>query len=320
MGEEQNKKDTKDVELMYDLLVKSVKQVLDKHGIKYEAFLRQSSDKSAVVHKEILDILAKFINTFGDRMTLLIKNREDLFAVYDKYADSGKALEEIDEYQLKHIIYAYLGLFYNHFYTIDNGKVNLTNNEEFKLPSMEDKPDYDKNLEYITSKISKKMYPSNPEQLEILILPNGTTYFTPDDHRTLAFWLNVNGVDLDKAIRVESSKRLGEFNFTSLFNYKFSKNSDENELIKITSPQAEMLGLVYSSLTSGWLYMKPFVENLRMTTGFGFGKKEKFDPQGLSAENLRKLSTYLGDFFTTSERTEYIREMNLSNDAHNPLR
>ena len=132
----------------------------------------------------------------------------------------------------------------------------------------------------------------------------------------MAYWLNVNGIELKNAIRFESSESIKDFNFSSLFNDKLAENNDENELITITHPQAEMLGIFYETLEHGWHYMRPLAQQLKLSRGFGIGKTEKFVIEGASGKNIRTLDLYLGDHFN---KGEYVREAMLSNDAHSPL-
>jgi len=179
-----------------------------------------------------------------------------------------------------------------------------------------------KNMEYINSKLKhvdpevKETVGYDNAELCMLIMPDGTSYFSPINHEELAQWLNVNGIIIDKAVRFESNKKLGDFVISSLHNKHLSKTSNNDELIEVTNPQADMLSKLYGTLLKGWVWMQPLDSQLRATNGLGIGKKENWDQAGLSGKNIKRLHNHMSDYFSLKE---YISEMNSSNDFHNPL-
>ena len=141
-------------------------------------------------------------------------------------------------------------------------------------------------------------------------------YYAHNDHQTLAHWLTVNGFNLQNAIRFESSQDRSDFNFTSLNNYRLSTDSNEDDLIELSHRQAEILNILYGSLIYSWYYLEPLSSQLKNTTGFGFGKTEEFNEEGLGGKNLNRIHLHMGNYFN---KNEYVRELRLNNDAHNPI-
>jgi len=296
-----------------DLIVK-IGIILERYNLNSENFLYTKNKNNPKAHAEILELLAKCIDSPQDKVDLTIKNREVLLKLVEDGVQNG-GFKSSPNYQIGNILKNYLTEFYDFFFTIENNQIKLTQTEDFQLPSMEDKPDFKKNLLYIKYKMS---YQKNAAlgELELILLPDGTTYYAPQGHEGLAYWLNLSGVDLNQAIRLESVKSMGDFNFSSLRNDKFIQKDEDNEMIEISSAQANFLGVLYGTLSNGWAFMQPLDHQLRLTKGFGIGKTETFEPEGISGKNLRKLDIYMGDHFN---KGEYVREAMLSNDTHNPL-
>ena len=122
-------------------------------------------------------------------------------------------------------------------------------------------------------------------------------------------------MNLKNAIRVEATKKLGEFCFTSLHNYMFSLDSDGDVLVPISYDQAENLGDLYSAIGRGWKYMKPIEKSLRNSTGFGIGKTEVYDQEGVSGNNMRKLAMYVPELNVL----DYVRELKSASTVHDTM-
>ena len=291
-----------------------IKNILNKYELEASTFLQSPNPNNKKAHNEILALLAEYVQNGADKFGITKANRNSLNAIYEANRENC-AFQSMPDFHIGQIIKTYLVDSYGHFYTLKDGNITFTNNEKFDLPSKDLKRvDNGANIEYINRKMGKPIHDPSIE-LCLLLLPDGTTYYAPNDHLTLAYWLNLNNVDLHNAIRVESTKKLGDFSFTSLYNYKFSTSSDMDELIPMTYEQCDMLGLVYGALKHGWIFMKPFANELKKTTGFGFGKNEVFKDGGISSKNLRRLHMSIGDF----DIGEYIRELRMSTNAHEDL-
>ena len=120
------------------------------------------------------------------------------------------------------------------------------------------------------------------------------------------FYKNVNGIDIDHAIRFETSKQFYDFNFGSLYNYGFSENSDKNELIEMTDSQAQIIGDLYKSLYSKWKYLKNLEQCMINCRGLGFSYKD-YDPE-YCRRNLSKIENETKDFFDSADYMKYLRE------------
>ena len=135
-------------------------------------------------------------------------------------------------------------------------------------------------------------------------MPDGTCYNALNEHLALARWLNVNGIDIDHAIRFESSKQYYDFDFCSLYNYNFSKNSDNNQFIEITPNQAIVITDLYKALQQGWAFLKPLSSSIKKSNGFGIGFKD-FTPE-LGRKNLDMIAQYSKGYF---DDYEYLKEL-----------
>lgn len=295
-------------------LYSKIRHILDKYELDAGTFLQDSHPNNSKAHSEILAVLADTIPTTPDRYGVTMANRDYINDIFENNREDCK-FKDIPDFKLGKLVKTYLVDLYGHFYNINDGVISFTHNEDFALPSVVDNnPDHEANMQYIESRVGASKHDTNTE-LCLLLMPDGKIYYAEHDHLTLAYWLNLNNVDLHSAIRVESTKSLGDFSFTSLYNYKFSESSDTDELISISHPQSQNLALIYGALKHGWRYMRPLAGELRKTTGFGFGKNEHFEDGGLASKNLRRLHMYMLDF----DLGEYVREMRLSNSAHSPL-
>ena len=303
----------KNYEIIQKNLMLKINTILKQFEISPKDFLCKHNKKNLDAHETILGSLPPMLENEKVRTQILTENRKKQIDIAHQFKDIGH--KNSPEYQICSIIKAYLYDFYDTFYSFKNGEPENTFAEDFFLPSIEDNPDSSANFKYILNKL--RQYPRETStELETIILPNGETFFAPIDHETLAYWLNINGVNLHNAIRFESSQSIRDFNFSSLFNDKFAESDTEKETIQISSKQAEILGVLYESLEHGWHFMRPLHDQFKHSSGFGIGKTEKFDNEGISGKNLRTLDLYMGKHFN---KCEYIREARLSNDAHSPL-
>jgi hypothetical protein len=147
-------------------------------------------------------------------------------------------------------------------------------------------------------------------------MPDGTCYNAQNDHLTCARWLNVNGIDIDRAIRFETSKEYYDFNFGSLYNYDFSENSDKNQFLEITEEQAQILGDIYKSLCFAWKYLKPLEKCLINCQGFGISQKD-YIPE-LCAKNLSQIDNTTKGFFDSYDYMKNLKQKIQSNPSNEP--
>jgi len=296
-------------------IIDEIRQTLKKYNISPQDYLLTPTDPRA--HRDIMNIFAKTIHNQKEQEAVSSINREMMIDIAKSSKDDNCKLR--DDYRYSIIARQYLNEFLGNFFLIENKEAKLTNVEEFQLPDMSDKFDRRKNMEYINSKI-QKIDPEYRNEMNgdieicMLILPDGTSYFSPRDHETLARWLNVNGINIDKSVRYESKKSLYDFSISSLHNKILSKSSNSDKLIEITREQVDVLSKMYGTLLSGWTWMKPLDSQLKLSDGFGIGKKEVWNET--SDKNIKRIHNYMDEYFNLGE---YKREMGLSNDAHFPL-
>ena len=306
-----------EIKELYKEMTEKINQIISENNVDVFNFFMSSSPENQKTHELILNVLKDYLSDIVDTQELVMLNRNEMLKIYERFKTEKMSLSVSEEYQKYLIIKKYIFDFNYSFFKIKNGEINKTKfADKFILPSICDKPDYDANAKFLKNNFTKT-HDNKYDQLCLIILPDGTCYQTPDDHETLAYWLNVNGVNLKNAIRFEATQSLYDFSFTSLHNYKFSNNSDDDELIEMTHEQAEIIGTLYGSLLQCWKYMKPLSGEIKNSSGFGFGKTEKFEEGGISSKNLNRLALYTKDFF---DKGEYIRELKLKNNTHNPLK
>lgn len=296
---------------IYKNLISEISSILDKYGFSPVNFLKTTSENHKSANYEILASIAKHIfnenekNEISDinshKLELIIKQR-----IWNE--EKNAANDNDKDYMLAHVLHTYLNAFFGKYFNIANNQY-FTKDEKLKfvLPCShaKDFDEFETNAKYIENCMGN--IGINPiRELSLLILPDGTCYNAQNDHATCAKWLNVNGIDIDHAIRFETSKQFYDFNFGSLYNYGFSENSDKNELIQITDVQAQIIGDLYKSLYSKWKYLKNLENCIVNCRGFGFSYKD-FNPD-FCKRNLSKIEYETKGFFDGYEYMKYLRE------------
>ena len=290
---------------MHNNLMNDIKNILQEHNITCEKFFLSNDEDHQSAHKKILNTLTKYINTVSDKSELEIINRKKSLDYYNKLGN--EKINDSYDYQICKIIKEYLLDFYGALYKIIDGKVVYTNQENFQLPVLDIKimEDMDSNYKYIKQKCGNTYHNPN-STICLIILKDGTTYIAPLDHQILAYWLNLNGIDINQSIRLETSKQFFDFTFSSLHNYKFSEFSNDNELIKISNDQANVIGTLYQTLKYAWRWLKPLEPQLLKCDGFGFAIND-YDPI-LSVTNINKLEDYSGGLL---DGKEYLKDLKM---------
>jgi hypothetical protein len=94
-----------------------------------------------------------------------------------------------------------------------------------------------------------------------------------------------------------------------------SLDSHGDVLVPISYDQAENLGDIYAAVNRGWKYMKPIEKSLRNSTGFGVGKTEVYDEEGVSGNNMKKLAMYMPELNVH----DYVRDLRSSSTVHDAM-
>ena len=289
-----------------------IEAIFEESGIDPATYLINPTKDTPMVHAKILEVLAGSILDTHSMMALIMNNRSRLISIYNKYKDQASC-HAIKEFNINRVIKSYLLDMYGYFFKVKDGKIEYTHEEDFVLPSRGRYADTKANYDYIDGRLSHMS--DGDKELALILTRDGAMYYAPYDHQSLACWLNLNGVNLKNAIRVEATKKLGEFCFTSLHNYMFSLDSDGDVLVPISYDQAENLGDIYAAINRGWKYMKPIEKSLRNSTGFGIGKTEVYDQEGVSGNNMRKLAMYVPELNVL----DYVRELKSASTVHDTM-
>ena len=215
--------DMRDFKNIQERISTAISIILERYDLDARTFLYKQNPNNRNANSEILNILAGYINSDNDKIKIATENGKVL---YSKISEEDGTVQYDHEFYIAKLLKTYLIDFYGNFFTIQNNEVSPTNIENFTLPSIKDKPDFRKNADYINRKLTHLPQNSNPNELELIFLYDGTSYFAPNGHDNLAFWLNLNNIDLTSAIRFESSKSIYDFNFGSLYNAKFAETEE----------------------------------------------------------------------------------------------
>ncbi|MBO4936883.1 MAG: hypothetical protein J6C90_01000 [Clostridia bacterium] len=296
-------------------IMAKLEYILRMHQVDVSHYLTDAQPQNVVTNSDILNMLAGELKDTTGKLYFMQYHRDKMIALHDYLKTHPQSVQRKQLYEHYKLLKTYLVDLYRYFYTFDNGKVVYTNRHDFQLPSLDDKPDLEANMRYISRKTHMQNV-SEREELCLIILPSGKTYNAPFDHLTLAYWLNLNNISIKNALRFEASKPLYDFNLSSLYNYKFSESSDQDELIALTYEQAQLIGTLYATLSNGWRFMKPLEYELKKSSGLGLGKNETFDEKGVSMHNLRRINLYAGKYFNMKD---FVTEMRRGNSVHNPM-
>ena len=307
----------KDYNEILNELIFQIERLTKKYNLDSIKLIHSTSESHKLFHEEFLVILGQLVDDLDDLDFLYRENSKMLRQLWIAM-DGG--LKEGFEYCNRlisycDIIHKYLGNFHNKYFSIQNNEPVLNKKEIFELPvsNTREFEDMDINFKYITAKLGS-IYTNENRELCLLILTDGTCYNALNDHATLARWLNMNGIDIDNAIRFEASRQFNNFDFCSLNNFGFSEKSNDNEFIQITPAQAIAITDLYKALSSGWRFIKPFDKCLEKTTGFGFGIKDY--RSGLGERNLSIISEYAKGYF---DDYDYLRYLKTKANEHNPI-
>ena len=268
--------------------------IFKKHKIQPENFFHQSfGSNSKKCHEEILQAISKVATETAEIKMLECSNYMHLSNIVSN-ATNVRPIPRLNknplnnrEYELCKIFHNYYELFYDKFYRTPHNKVIYTNAENFELPSLANAndPEYTSkprmtqltdNTTYISKRLARKL--ENRNELEFLLMPNGNLYFAPSSHQTLAMWLTANGVNLKNAIRIECAKtpdKKSYFEFNSLYNHGYSTESNSDNLIEISKPQAVTIGELHRTLHLYWPKLTPITHSVDFSTGFGLGKRDR---------------------------------------------
>jgi len=279
-------------------LINDIKDILDSHNLDMTKvfFLDQNKDSVISCHKEIMSLIADKIKDNATAKKIYLANM--LFATASK-KDSDKT-----SCNVSNIIDIYLGKFHEHLFTLNNGEIEFTNAENFSLPSTSRYLDSSKNMDYINSKLRKRKL---SDELELIITQDGTTYFAPVDHQSLAYWLITQDIDLSEAIRIEAYREYSSFDFGSLQNFSFANMGLKNETITISDNQAKSIRTVYATLMTNWKGITSIEKALSFSNGLGLDKASYNEDNTESRQNLRTLGYYLDDI--GFKPNKYLREL-----------
>ena len=196
--------------------------------------------------------------------------------------------------------------------------------EDFRFPSMEGEINTAMNVAYVRHKCMD-YDATKDKEICLLITPRGEAYYAINgDHASLAYWLNINGVDLHNAIHFEATKSSGAFLITSLYQFAFSKGSNGDRFVKLTYQQVDMLNCLYDTISNMWPRTKSITYMIRASQGFGIGMNDEDkavrqeNPLDV-ATNLRRLHLCMPTNFDAESYREYVKDMRLGGSLHHRL-
>jgi len=295
----------------FDTILEEITKIFNESNVETSGYLVYPAEDIEINNK-ILEVLCKHIKTHEDVKTIAKQARNEYISIVKNVKTNPLTKERMDRLNICYIVKKYLQCFYNSFFRIQDGKIIRTNYEKFELPYLQPKnaEEIIKNNKYLENKAHYPILDDNCE-INLIILPNGTCYFAPIDHQSLAYWLNINGIDINNAIRFEVSKDVNDFRFSTLYNCEYSIDSNDNEMLIITDKQAEVLGGLYQTVRAKWRNIYPYERSLHMLNGFGFSNYD-YD-KDFAKTNLEKLGKYSNGLF---DDYDYFKK---TNAKHQPL-
>lgn len=262
-----------------------LQKISTEHKIDLYALISEPHEDNQKYTNMILDMLYKYSRIQIDKYGLFEEENKD--KLISALTHSG-SLSFGDRF-LNSILKIYLNDIWGVFVTAKNSKATPNGVENFQLPAskVSTMQDLEHNSQYIEKKIGN-IYLNKYRQLAVFILPDGKCYYAPKDHMSLATWLNMNGVDIKGALRLEINDAHNGIDLSTLGNSKFSKASNEDYLVKITNEQVESLALIINAVKLTRKKDVTIEDCLYNSWGLGCSQFD-FDEQ-IGTENVKRIS------------------------------
>lgn len=166
-------------------------------------------------------------------------------------------------------IYRYLSV-YKNYYRIKNGELEYSDKDIYNYTN---KNEFENKSRFV------------PDGVCLLLTQSGECYFSDTNrHKDLAGWLTSRGVQLSGAVRLMISHKRYEVAVTSMGNFDYTKDSNNDLDIEISKEQAKAIATIYSNLKSKWAKITNINKIAMYSSLFGgFGPK-------LTAHNLNNIN------------------------------
>ena len=280
-------------ETMHSILIDQTREILDNYGFSADNFLKISGgEKSVSCNDEILGIIAECGYNWWGMDHLQQINYEFANKLIREYADKVSEDEFLDnrayrldpKWQVSRMLHDYFNTLHKEFFLVNDGKVIKTDIEKINLPSRQKENEKLSNnekvmldVDYLAIKNKHKHNVSGmAKELELLIMKDGEIYFAPNGHEALATWLNLSGVDIQNAVRIEAvneSYATSKFGFGSIYNHNYSVEERDDKVIELTDAQGEAIGSIHRALNILWQDLEPINESIKKSSGFGLSNR-----------------------------------------------
>ncbi len=286
--------------------LQDLRNIFSKYNIPLSSdyFETTEPETLSACHNDILNIICTKLKDRDTITKVYLANMLHRPSIDDMYSSETNL-------HLNNLVITYLSNFCPCFFTISNGEIKYTNDEEFVLPSTSKYLDTTNNMKYINSKLKKRKL---SDELELIITQDGTTYFAPNDHRSLAYWLLTKNIDINHSIRIEAYREYSSFDLGSLDTRLNKSATTKPEQLKISDNQAKSLRNIYATLMVNWKNITPIEKSLQLSNGLGLDKDSYDDNNEISRQNLKTLGYALDDI--GFKPNKYIKEIGFNSSVH----
>lgn len=273
---------------LYQQTAVKITNIFKKYGVEPAEFLNGVGDFNKEIHGEILQVMAEIDAPLGgDYNNYTDFRRQGSEPWFFEHEEEGHFAESV--------IRRYIDYFYKHCYTVENGRIRLTDLVNFSLPYIANPEDVQElvgNYASISERLGNRH--ENPyKRFEMLVLPSGKCYLERFNLEIIPRWLTACGVDLHGAIVLKCKSDSNTLQISTLYGRRLSIESNRDNKVSLTEPQGIILNTLYNTLQHGLGLATPMQKCLRQSTGLGLSVDD-FD-ETLARNNLAKIVQFNKD-------------------------
>lgn len=273
---------------LYQQTSVKIANIFNRYGVEPSEFLNSVGCFNREIHGEILKVMAEIDAPLGGNF--------DNYMDFIRQGSEPWFFENEEEGHIASpVIRRYVECFYRHCYTVQDGKVVLTNLDNFALPYIAGPNDVEElvvNYASISARLGNRH--QNPhKRFEVLILPSGKCYIERFNLAIIPRWLTACGVNLHDGIVLRCQSDKNELKISTLYERRFSAESYRDKAVSLTEPQGIILNTLYNTLQHGLGLATPMKNYLRQSSGLGLSIND-FD-ETLAMNNLTQIVQSNGD-------------------------
>lgn len=255
-----------------------------KNGLIHELMI--SKIKSYGKSVEELAPLVKAVQNSRLGQWMYQPNREDLLNI--KIDSNINPLHSAEM-----TIYKYLGLYYQKYFKIENGKIVGTNINIFN---------YNNPGQIEDNLILRANY------LPMLLTKDGKAFVSVDYHKHLIEWLTAMGVDIRELVRISINHSANKMNISSAGIYEYIEEIEGEKDIAISQIQANAIAKIYGICKHKWAKVNSVNNMVSLSDLFGNGKSVELTENNM--KNLKRLEYAFeetGRDFSVADYKKFLR-------------